>query len=138
MKKIIVLFAVLALTLGSAQAQTASSPARDTLNTAASADTVDLYSPARYFAGGDGTFSVGVTATKLSGTVNAVAILQSTVDGVNFTDHYGTSVDSITLTNADAAYKWYVTGAKPARVRVRIIAPSSTQSVAFKGYFIKN
>jgi hypothetical protein len=107
-----------------------------------------MVSPNGYFGGQDGAFTAAITATKISGTVNGYAILQHTVDGTNYTNlecpctYGGTSTatqDSIALSNTAGAYPiiWNCNGVKPSKVRVRVIAPSSTQAVQVKGYYIK-
>jgi hypothetical protein len=144
MKKIIV-FAAMLFIAGSASAQTQTTT--DTLTTSSSADTVHATSPDKYFVAVDGTFAAAITATRISGTVNANAILQHTVDGTNWTNlecpcTYGattTTQDTVALSNVATAQHviWNCSGVKTNKVRVRVIAPSSTQAVQVKGYYIK-
>lgn len=146
MKKLIAIIGI-ALCGLTAQAQSSSTPAIDTLSTSSSADTVSLVSPANYFSGGDGTFSVALTAIKQSGTPNANVILQQSVDGTNYVNlecpcRYGTTnttQDTVALANVATAqhFIWNCTGIKPKKVRLWIQAPYSTQAVQVKGYFIK-
>lgn len=135
MKK--VLFAAIMLCSAGAFAQSTSSPAIDTLT---DAETPVLAQPnASYFKASDGTWSVGVVATKISGTTAGYAILQGSIDGTNYSPLTGTSADSVAL--ADVAgpqiKNWFITGTKPAKVRVQFVG-SGTQSTQIKAFFIKN
>lgn len=147
MKQVVTIIAVLLMGYA-ASAQSTSTPAIDTLSTSSSVDTVHMVSPANYFKGIDGIWTASITATRISGTVNANAILQQTVDGTNWTNlecpcTYGattTTQDSVALSNVATAQPiiWNCSGVKPVKVRIRVIAPSSTQAVQVKGYYIKN
>lgn len=134
MKQIVTLIALVLIGFAT-KAQTTSTPAIDTLTNAA---TENLLSPTNYFGQQDGTFAVGFVATKISGTTAGNAILQTTIDGTNWTNLYGTSADTFALTNTAGAQvkHWYVTGVKPNRVRVSVVG-SGTQSTQIKAFFIK-
>lgn len=135
MKKLLVI--AISLFSYSAMAQSTSSPAIDTLT---DAETPVLAQPnASYFKASDGTWSVGVVATKISGTTAGYAILQASIDGTNYAPITGTSADSVALANVAGAQikNWFMTGKKPAKVRVQFVG-SGTQSTQIKAFFIKN
>lgn len=131
MRKIMLLIA-LCISIG-ANAQT--STGTDTLT---NAGTLAIQTPVSYFNQSQGTWTASITATKISGTTAGYAILQTTVDGTNYTNLYGDSRDTFTLSNvATQSKNWYVSGVKPNRVRINVIG-SGTQSTQIKGYYIKN
>lgn len=135
MKKLI--FGALMLLSVSTFAQSASSPAIDTVT---DAETVTMSQPnAAYFKASDGTFSVAIVVTKIGGTTAGSAVIEASIDGTNFKPLYGTSADTFTVANTSGAQvkNWFVTGVKPAKVRVRFIG-AGTQSTQLKAYFIKN
>lgn len=104
----------------------------DTINASSATDTVDQ---AKNLVGGWEGVSIQATAVRLSGTASGYAILQSSNDGKNYTNHFGTSADTlITLTGTAPQTKIVDIGLQTrAYYRIRWIAPSSTQSVAVQG-----
>jgi len=135
MKKLI--FGALMLFSVTSFAQSTSVPAIDTL---ADAETITLAQPnASYFKAIDGIISVGVVATKISGTTAGSVILEASIDGTNYKGVYGTSADTLALTNTSGAQvkNWFLNGVKPAKMRIRFVG-SGTQSTQIKAYFIKN
>lgn len=136
MKQIFTLIAVLLMGYA-ASAQSTSTPAIDTV---ADAATVVLGQPSTtYFSGTNGTFAVGFVATKIDGTTAGSAIIQTSIDGTNWSNLYGTSADSFTVANTASAqhHVWYVSGVKAKNVRIQFVG-SGTQNTQIKGYFIKN
>lgn len=135
MKQIVTMIAVLLMGYA-ASAQSTSSPAIDTLTDAA---TEYLLQPkTKYFNGKlDGCFSVGFVGTKISGTTAGYAIIQTSIDGTNYTNLYNSSADSFALTNTSGAQakNWYINGVKPVKVRIKVVG-SGTQSTQIKGYFV--
>lgn len=113
--------------------------ATDTLSASSSTDTVDMYTPLKYLNGNNGVFAVHFTATKISGTVSGNAILQASTNGTDW-NNVGTSADTFALQNVATlqSKQWFVQGVKTNRIRVRILAPSSTQAVQVKTRFIKD
>ncbi|HEY8969722.1 MAG TPA: hypothetical protein VIM64_11535 [Puia sp.] len=118
-----------------AQAQTLSTPAVDTLS---GTDTISLVTPLNYFSGTDGIFSASVAATKISGTTSAVCVLRATVDGITYLPVTGTSSDTFTLTNVATRQvrNWYIGNTKVKAAQIYILSTGS-QSTQVKGYFIK-
>lgn len=135
MKKLLIIASMLISC--SAMAQSTSVPAIDTMD---NAETITLAQPsATYFSGNDGIFSVGIIATKISGTTAANIVIDASVDGTNYKPLYGTSSDTFALANTSGAQvkNWFVNGVKPNKVRIRFIG-AGTQSTQVKAFFIKN
>lgn len=136
MKQIIILLAIIATSFA-AQAQSAGSPALDTLTDAGTV-TISQPNATYYNTNNSGTWSVTAQATKISGTTAGYAILQGSVDGTNFAPLTGTSADSVALTNtAGLQYKnWYISNKRVAKVQV-VFVGSGTQSTQVLAKFVK-
>lgn len=118
----------------------------DTISTSSSTDTVDLYSPLtdnagkKYFSGTNGVWSTQFTATKISGTATANALLQATVNGTDWVNLTSTSADTMAVANSAGAQTKMInaSGKKIIRARWRVLAPSSTQAVQTKASWLKD
>lgn len=134
MKQIVFILAVMLMGYA-ATAQTASVPAFDT---AVDATADVLAPPANYFRGTSGTYAVGFTFKKGTGTPAGYAILQTKVGGNIWVPMTKSAADSFQITNVDSNHHvWFVDGKKSADVRIRVV-PSGTQRTRTEGYFIKN
>lgn len=134
MKQIFSLIAVLLMGYA-ATAQSSSSPALDTV---ADAGTVVLSQPSTsYFSGTDGTFTVGFSFKKITGTPAGYAVIQTKVSGNVWVPLTKSSADSFLITNVDSnQHVWFVTGKKTNSIRVNVVG-SGTQSTSVKADFIK-
>lgn len=134
MKQIVAILAVMLMGYA-ATAQSASVPSFDS----AENTTVEvLASPSDYFRGTDGTFAVGFTFKKGTGTPAGYAILQTKVGGNIWIPATKSAADSFLITNVDSnSHVWFVDGKKSADWRIRVV-PSGTQKTRIEGYFIKN
>ena len=119
-----------------ASAQSASTPTFDSVTNAGT--TILSLPSANYFSGGDGTFAIGVTYKKGTGTPAGTIIVQGKVGGNVWTPLTRSSVDSFTITNVDSNQKIFFYGDKKVKdVRVQIVG-SGTQKTRIEAYFIKN
>ena len=133
MKHILLIFAVMLMGYA-ATAQTSSVPSFDSaLNTTAET----LAAPTNYFRGTTGTYSVGFTFKKGTGTPAGYAILQTKVGGNIWIPMTGSAADSFLITNVDSNHHvWFVDVKKSADVLIRVV-PCGTQLTRIEGYFIK-
>lgn len=122
MKGLITILAVLLMGYAASAQVSTDGWSRGTLDTLEDAGTTYLYQArANYFAGNEGTFSIGFKFLKGTGTPAGYAILEESHDGYNWQQFYGTSADSFEITNVDsAAHVWHVSGAKVTNVRLRL------------------
>lgn len=112
-----------------------SATALDTLSDAA---TVTVYQPyATYFGGMNGTFSVAIKTSKISGNTAGNAVIYTSPDGYNWSPLYGTSADTFALSDVDSqVHSWFVDGVRATNVKVDVIG-SGTQETEIRGYFKK-
>ncbi len=133
MKKIFSILAfVLAFTVG-ASAQTAAplSPVLDSIVTSSSLDTSYSFKKVE---GWWDAVSIQVVIPKVSGTVTGYALLQGSLDGVNYAN---ITTDTLTLANVATNSKvWAFSSVPYAYYRVAVYAPSSTYKAYVRGYIL--
>lgn len=156
MKKILVIATF--LLIGGSYAASAQSKATETAGAAATpyidtntnAQTNNYYSPDKYTAGTNGTFSVQATSTKIAASSfsSYYLVLQSTVDGTNWNNlecpcSFGgvtTTQDTVTIANSSGAQsaQWHCTGIKAKQLRVQAISTGSSLTFQNKLLYIKD
>lgn len=131
MKKLIAL-ACFACMGYAAQAQSAGSPAIDTLT---DANTITIAQPnSTYFNNNmSGTWSVALVATKIDGTTAGKIYLDGSIDGVNYV-----VIDSLTLANVSGAQvkNIYISNKRVVKAQVRGVG-SGTQNTQVKTSWAK-
>lgn len=115
-----------------AQAQSAGSPAIDTLT---DANTITIAQPfSTYFNNNmSGTWSVALVATKIDGTTAGKVYLDASIDGTNYV-----VMDSLTLANQSGAQvkNIYISNKRVVKTQVRAVG-SGTQNTQIKTFYAK-
>jgi hypothetical protein len=126
MKAIVAILCILMMSVCgiTAYAQTAMTPATDTVTNAATRD-LSLKIP-----GTNAVLTFQLNVVKLSGTTAGTAFVQGSLDGVNYVTLPGS--DTLTLANASVTKAWVQPRSNFLFYRIRVVG-SGTQSTQLKG-----